>query len=350
MKLEDDFLMGRCLDLASKGTGMTSPNPMVGAIIVSNNKIIGEGYHKSYGEVHAEVQAINSVKNKGLLKGSTLYVNLEPCNHFGKTPPCTDLIIKKEISKVVIGTYDPNPKVSGKGINKLIKNKVEVKVNVLEDECNNLNKRFFCFQRKKRPYIILKWAESRDGYIAPHNKKKGEIYWISSLESRKLSHKWRSEEDSIAVGINTIISDNPKLTNRHYKGKSAIPIIIDPNNKINNDSKILKKHKKVFHFIDKKNAKAKDFSIKINFKKSIKSILDILYKKNINSILVEGGTKTISEFINSNLWDEARVFKSNKNIKAGIKAPNFSNRNRIMKQKISGDILSYYINSSENKS
>jgi len=350
MKLEDDFLMGRCLDLASKGTGMTSPNPMVGAIIVSNNKIIGEGYHKSYGEVHAEVQAINSVKNKGLLKGSTLYVNLEPCNHFGKTPPCTDLIIKKEISKVVIGTHDPNPKVSGKGINKLIKNKVEVKVNVLEDECNNLNKRFFCFQRKKRPYIILKWAESRDGYIAPHNKKKGEIYWISSLESRKLSHKWRSEEDSIAVGINTIISDNPKLTNRHYKGKSAIPIIIDPNNKINNDSKILKKHKKVFHFIDKKNTKAKDFSIKINFKKSIKSILDILYKKNINSILVEGGTKTISEFINSNLWDEARVFKSNKNIKAGIKAPNFSNRNRIMKQKISGDILSYYINSSENKS
>ena len=342
--------MGRCIDLASKGIGMTSPNPMVGAIIVSNNKIIGEGYHKSYGEVHAEVQAINSVKNKGLLKGSTLYVNLEPCNHFGKTPPCTDLIIKKEISKVVIGTYDPNPKVSGKGINKLIKNKVEVKVNVLEDECNNLNKRFFCFQRKKRPYIILKWAESRDGYIAPHNKKKGEIYWISSLESRKLSHKWRSEEDSIAVGINTIISDNPKLTNRHYKGKSAIPIIIDPNNKINNDSKILKKHKKVFHFIDKKNTKAKDFSIKINFKKSIKSILDILYKKNINSILVEGGTKTISEFINSNLWDEARVFKSNKNIKAGIKAPNFSNRNRIMKQKISGDILSYYINSSENKS
>lgn len=350
MKLEDDFLMGRCLDLASKGIGMTSPNPMVGAIIVSNNKIIGEGYHKSYGEAHAEVQAINSVKNKRLLKGSTLYVNLEPCNHFGKTPPCTDLIIKKEISKVVIGTYDPNPKVSGKGINKLIKNKVEVKVNVLEDECNNLNKRFFCFQRKKRPYIILKWAESRDGYIAPHNKKKGEIYWISSLESRKLSHKWRSEEDSIAVGINTIISDNPKLTNRHYKGKSAIPIIIDPNNKINNDSKILKKHKKVFHFIDKKNAKAKDFSIKINFKKSIKSILDILYKKNINSILVEGGTKTISEFINSNLWDEARVFISNKNIKAGIKAPNFSYRNRIMKQKISGDILSYYINSSENKS
>ena len=350
MKLEDDFLMGRCLDLASKGTGMTSPNPMVGAIIVSNNKIIGEGYHKSYGEAHAEVQAINSVKNKRLLKGSTLYVNLEPCNHFGKTPPCTDLIIKKEISKVVIGTYDPNPKVSGKGINKLIKNKVEVKVNVLEDECNNLNKRFFCFQRKKRPYIILKWAESKDGYIAPHNKKKGEIYWISSLESRKLSHKWRSEEDSIAVGINTIISDNPKLTNRHYKGKSAIPIIIDPNNKINNDSKILKKHKKVFHFIDKKNAKAKDFSIKINFKKSIKSILDILYKKNINSILVEGGTKTISEFINSNLWDEARVFISNKNIKAGIKAPNFSYRNRIMKQKISGDILSYYINSSENKS
>ncbi len=350
MKLEDDFLMRRCLDLASKGIGMTSPNPMVGAIIVSNNKIIGEGYHKSYGESHAEVKAINSVKNQSLLKGSTLYVNLEPCNHFGKTPPCTDLIIKKEISRVVIGTYDPNPRVSGKGINKLIQNKIDVKVNVLKDECNNLNKRFFCFQRKKRPYIILKWAESKDGYIAPYNKKKGEIYWISSFKSRELGHKWRSEEDSIAVGINTIISDDPELTNRHYNGKSAIPIIIDPNNKINNDSKVLKKHKKIFHFVDMKNTKTKDFSIKINFKESIISILDNLYKKNINSILVEGGTKTINKFINSNLWDEARVFRSNKNIKDGIKAPDFSNRKEILKQKISEDRLSYYMNSFENKS
>lgn len=349
MNLDDNFLMKRCLNLASKGIGRTSPNPMVGAVVVLNNKIIGEGYHKGYGKDHAEVCAIKSVKNQKLLKGSTLYVNLEPCNHFGKTPPCTDLIIRKKISKVVIGTSDPNPKVSGKGIKKLIENKIDVKVNILKDECSELNKRFFCYQRNKRPYIILKWAESKDRFIAPSNKKNGKIYWISSPKSRKIVHKWRSEEDSIAVGINTIISDNPQLDNRYFGGKSAIPIIIDPDNRLKNNFKVFQKHKKIFHFIDTKINDFNKSSIKINFEKSVESIISYIYKKNINSILVEGGAKTINSFIDLNLWDEARVFRSKKNLITGIKAPVFSYSNEIIKKNISEDELSYYLNSSENK-
>ncbi|MBL29828.1 MAG: riboflavin biosynthesis protein RibD [Flavobacteriaceae bacterium] len=349
MKFDDNLFMKRCLELASKGVGITSPNPMVGAVIVLNNEIIGEGYHKKYGDNHAEVNAINSVKNKSLLKKATLYINLEPCNHHGKTPPCTDLIIKKKIPKVVIGTYDPNPRVSGRGIRKLKENKIDVTINVLEYECKKLNKRFFCYQKNKRPYVILKWAESKDGFIAPNNQKKEEIYWISEFESRKLAHKWRSEEDSIVVGINTILSDNPELTNRYHKGKSAIPLIIDPNNKLKNNSKVLKKHSKIFHLIDLKINNHKNYSSKINYEDGVKSILDYAHKKYINSMLVEGGAKTINFFLESNLWDEARVFRGGKNIKSGIKAPSSYNLNLITTEKIGKDRLTYYSNEPENK-
>ena len=236
-----------------------------------------------------------------------------------------------------------------KELKKLIENKIDVKVNILKEECCELNKRFFCYQRNKRPYIILKWAESKDRFIAPSNKKNGKIYWISSPKSRKLVHKWRSEEDSIAVGINTIISDNPQLDNRYFGGKSAIPIIIDPDNRLKNNFKVFQKHKKIFHFIDTKINDFNKSSIKINFEKSIESMINYIYKKNINSILVEGGAKTINSFIDLNLWDEARVFRSKKNLITGIKAPVFFYSNEIIKKNISEDQLSYYLNSSENK-
>lgn len=319
--MNQKLLMSRCLLLAKKGKGKTSPNPMVGCVIVYNNTIIGEGYHKGFGCSHAEVEAIKNVKDKKLLKKSTLYVNLEPCNHHGKTPPCTDLIIDEKIPNVVIGSIDPNSKVSGKGIEKLKKNKINITLGVLKKECMELNKRFFCYHLKKRPYIILKWAESADGYISPHNQTKGSIFWITSKQTNIISHKWRSEEDTIAVGINTINNDDPELTNRFWTGKSPYPVVIDPKNKLNLNSKLLKRHKKIYHFIDKKIVESNHRSIKIDFNNSIKELLFNLYKDNISSILIEGGRITIQKFIDSNFWDEARLLVGEKKIENGIKSP-----------------------------
>ena len=343
MLSKEELLMKRCLTLAKQGLGKTSPNPMVGAVIVYNNKIIGEGFHAKAGGNHAEVEAIRNVKNKTLLKKSSLYVNLEPCNHFGKTPPCSDLIIDKKIPKVIVGSTDPNPKVSGLGIQKLKDNGVNVKLGVLKNECDELNKRFFCYHTKKRPYIILKWAESKDGFISPINQKDGEIFWITTNESIQIAHKWRSEEDSIAVGINTIIKDNPELTTRHWRGKSPIPIIIDPKNRINTNSKILKNNIKLFHFIDNKGKINNKFSKQINFKNGIPDILETLYRNKINSILVEGGRKTIQKFIDDNFWDEARYFVGVKKIRDGIKAPVIKNKKWI-KKNISKDLVYTTIN------
>lgn len=348
MSSNEELLMKRCLSLAKKGIGRTSPNPMVGAVITHNNKIIGEGFHKKYGENHAEVEAINNVKNKKLLKNSTLYVNLEPCNHFGKTPPCSDLIIKNKIPIVIIGTADPNPKVSGLGIKKLKDNNISVKVGILVSECNKLNKRFFCYHKNKRPYVILKWAESEDGFISPNNQKEGEIFWITSNESKQITHRWRSEEDTIAVGINTVYKDDPELTNRYWNGKSPIPVIIDPNNKIKSSSKVLNKHNKIFHFIDKKIKTSNINSIQINFEKSIHEILNTLYENKINSILVEGGRKTIQEFIDYNFWDEAKFFVGKRLIIEGVEAPKIKNKKWI-KKNVSTDLLYSTINYSANK-
>ena len=210
MKIHENYIK-RCLELAKNGLGTTYPNPLVGSVIVYNNEIIGEGWHRKSGEPHAEVNAINSVKDKSLLSKATIYVSLEPCSHYGKTPPCCDLIIKHKIPNVVVGTIDPNSKVSGSGIKRLQENGANVTVGVLEKECNELNKRFFTFHNKKRPYIILKWAESQDGFMAPLGKEKQEPVWISNTFSRQLVHKWRSEEQAILVGTNTVLDDNPKI-------------------------------------------------------------------------------------------------------------------------------------------
>jgi len=316
----EEFFMQRCIELASKTMGCASPNPMVGSVIVYNNKIIGEGYHEKYGSHHAEVNAINSVKDKSLLSKSTLYVNLEPCAHFGKTPPCSDLIIQNKIPEVVIGCVDTFSEVSGKGIERMRSVGIDVKVGVLENESRELNKRFFTFHEKKRPYIILKWAESKDGFIAPKNQTKP--FWMTSSESKKLAHKWRAEEDAILVGRITAEKDNPSLTVREVEGSNPIRIIIDKDLKLsadfnlfNNDAKTI-----VFNQLKSEENNSNNY-IKINFNNLTKNILQELHKQNIQSIIIEGGTITLQSFIDKNLWDEARIFTTKKTLTEGVKPP-----------------------------
>ena len=341
--MTDEFYMKRCLFLAKKGIGYTSPNPLVGCVIVYNNKIVGEGWHQSFGESHAEVNAINRVNDISVLNKSTLYVNLEPCNHQGKTPPCTDLIIKHKIPKLVIGVKDPNNKVNGNGIKKLKKNGCKIKINVLKKDCINLNKRFFTFHQKKRPYVILKWARTKDGFIAPSykTKKTNKIFWISNPLSIKIAHKYRSTEDGILVGVNTILDDDPSLTLRKWNGKHPNRYVLDPNLRLYDNLKILKDKYPVTIMNSHKSFILKNKKwIKCNFKKT-SNVLKILYKENIQSILVEGGSKTIQYFIDENLWDKAIVFTGQKKITNGIKEPSLK-INETYSKKIGNDILSIY--------
>ena len=317
--------MKRCIELASNSIGYTYPNPLVGAVVVYKNKIIGEGYHAKYGESHAEVKAINNVKDKRLLKDSILYVNLEPCNHYGKTPPCTEAIINNNIKKVVIGSQDPNNLVNGSGIAKLKSNGCNVSVGIMNKECTELNKRFFTYHNHKRPYIILKWAESKDRFISPikSNETLGKVNWISGEDAKKLSHKWRSEEHSILVGVQTIIDDNPILTTRFVKGRSPLRFVLDPNLRIPLDSRILSDTVKTIILSKKENKLIPNYTKEIEFG-NINVIIESLYNMNIQSILVEGGTKTINHFLNNNLWDSIRVFQSNIELGRGIKGPDIN--------------------------
>jgi diaminohydroxyphosphoribosylaminopyrimidine deaminase/5-amino-6-(5-phosphoribosylamino)uracil reductase len=323
----------RCIELAKNGFGTTYPNPMVGSVIVCDGKTIGEGWHKKSGEPHAEVNAINAVKDKSLLKRATIYVNLEPCSHFGKTPPCSDLIIKHQIPNVVIGTIDSNVKVAGNGVKKLIAAGINVTVGVLEDECKELNKRFFTFHEKKRPYVILKWAESQDGFIAPINRQakdekiERKPVWITNEFSRQLVHKWRSEEQAILVGTNTVVNDNPKLDVRDWAGTNPIRIVLDQNNRIQKDSHIFDNQIKTIIFSEMPNANMGEKTTVevIDFKQNVaQQILNELHKHNIQSVIIEGGQQTLQTLIDDNLWDEARIFIGNKVFENGIKAPNIS--------------------------
>jgi len=295
---------------------------MVGCVIVLNDKIIGEGYTSPFGGAHAEVNAINSVINKEDLKNSTLYVTLEPCNHYGKTPPCCDLIINYKIPKVVIGCLDPNEKVNGKGIAKLKASGCEVITEFENELCNRHHKRFLTFFKKKRPYIILKWAQTKNGYVAPKSKIKESPVYITSKSSRQIVHKWRSEEQAILVGFNTIIQDNPKLTTRMVKGGNPIRIVVC------DDRKIVKKFN-VF------NDEAETIIINLDScNKNIseaKKICDDLFKNNIISVIVEGGPKTLNYFLMENLWDEARIFIGEKEFSNGIKAPEIKLKNSLFK-------------------
>jgi len=322
----------RCIELAKNGLGTTFPNPMVGSVIVYEGKIIGEGWHKKAGGPHAEVNAVNSVKDKSLLKKATIYVSLEPCSHFGKTPPCCDLIIANEIPNVIVGTVDPNEKVAGNGIKKLIAAGANVVVGILEKECNELNKRFFTFHQKKRPYIILKWAESQDGFLAPEKEinQERKPVWITNIYSRQLVHKWRSEEQAILVGTQTVIDDNPKLNVRDWSGNNPVRVVLDQNNRITKDSFVFDDSVKTIVFTKSpitNNYTNTLFEV-LDFDQNIvPQILTVLYHNQIQSIIIEGGLQTLQSFIDEDVWDEARIFVGNTSFGKGTKAPILSKKN-----------------------
>ena len=307
---------------------------MVGCVIVKNNTIIAEGYTSPYGGNHAEVNAINALKDKSILRKATLYVTLEPCSHYGKTPPCSDLIIQHKIPRVVIGCLDDNPKVAGKGIEKLRDAGCDVTVGVLEKECKNHHKRFFTYLNKKRPYIILKWAETQDGFIAPLKKNEKQPVWITNRYSRQLVHKWRAEEQAILVGTNTVISDNPSLTVRNWKGKNPLRVVIDRNKKLNVENSVFDS-----------SAETLVLSIdNIDFTKPLAyQISNLLYTKNINSIIIEGGANTLQTFIDEGLWDEARIFTGAIEFNNGLQAPKLKGV-LVSETKILNDTLKILVN------
>ncbi|MFD2565989.1 bifunctional diaminohydroxyphosphoribosylaminopyrimidine deaminase/5-amino-6-(5-phosphoribosylamino)uracil reductase RibD [Pseudotenacibaculum haliotis] len=335
----------RCLEIAQKGIGSSRPNPSVGAVLVANDQIIGEGFTSPYGGSHAEVNAISSVKDEELLAKATLYVTLEPCSHFGKTPPCSDLIIRKGIPKVVIGCLDTNSLVAGKGIEKLKKAGCEVHVGVLEEECKEHHKRFFTFHNKKRPYIILKWAESQDGFIAPDKRETREPVWITNERSRQLVHKWRAEEHGILVGTTTVIADNPKLNVRNWEGQNPVRIVVDRSLKIDQDSHVYDQTvRTIFITAEEKESQGHLVFEKVDFSKPLASqICGALHRQNIQSLIVEGGTQTLQTFIEEDLWDEARVFSGEIKFLNGVEAPQLNKEAKEITT-IDQDILKVYKN------
>jgi diaminohydroxyphosphoribosylaminopyrimidine deaminase/5-amino-6-(5-phosphoribosylamino)uracil reductase len=346
--------MSRCIQLAKWGAGNVAPNPMVGAVLIYNDAIIGEGYHQKYGGAHAEVNCINSVKeeDKYLIDKSSMYVSLEPCSHFGKTPPCVDLIIKNKIKKVVIGCIDVYKEVAGKGIQKLRDAGVEVISGVLEKKCIDLNKRFFTIHQKFRPYIILKWAQSSNGKIAvkmpPVPAVKEDVFnkriFISSDYTNRLVHKWRSEESAILVGTNTVIQDDPLLTTRLWAGRNPVRIIIDKEMKLPSALRVFNNEAKTIIYNS-----IKDFTfenlmyVRLDNENFLEQLVDSLFEMNIQSVLVEGGAKTLQSFIDNNLWDEARVIiNEDLFIENGIEAPGLKNGIMEKKERYFGDVIHYF--------
>ncbi len=335
------------MQIAKNGIGLARPNPSVGAVVVHQNKIIGEGFTSIYGSNHAEVNAINAVENTSLLKEATIYVSLEPCAHFGKTPPCADLIVKHQLKNVVIGCVDSNSLVAGKGIERLKKAGIKVIVGVLEAECRKHHKRFFSVEEKKRPFIILKWAETQDGFIAPLNKNEQKPVWISNSYSQQLVHKLRSEEHAILVGTNTVIADNPTLNVRSWSGQNPFRIVLDANLRIPVNSSVLDGSvKTIVLFNNNKRFQPLTNIIyeNINFGQNLAiQICNVLQKHNIQSVIIEGGSQTLQTFIDENLWDEAHVFVGKTKFKEGVKAPVF---NKVIKEQrnIKTDVLKIYTN------
>ena len=328
---EDRKFMQRCLDLAVSAQGNTYPNPLVGSVIVHRGVIIGEGYHLKAGGPHAERVAINSVVNRELLTSSTLYVNLEPCSHFGKTPPCSDLIIETGIKRIVAGTIDTSDKVSGKGISSLRNAGCEVITGILEDECRRVNRRFFTYHEKKRPYIILKWAESSDGFLdIDRDKLSGRRpTWITGKPERVLVHRWRAAEQSILVGAGTVRTDDPLLNVREWTGNDPLKLILSSSGRLNKDSGIFSSGGKVVVFTHENEIK-QEYSARIihldRNLSSAKQILNFLYDSGIQSLFIEGGAEILNLFISEGLWDEARIFYGKALFGNGIKAPELKGR------------------------
>ena len=335
--------MYRCLQLAANGLGSVSTNPMVGSVVVHNDVIIGEGYHQKYGQAHAEVNAINNVADKSLLTQSTLYVNLEPCAHYGKTPPCADLITHYKIQRVVIGTIDTFSQVAGKGIEKLQKAGIKVKVGVLEQECRALNRRFFCSNEKKRPFVTLKWAQTADGFIGRGEKGNSFDKRISHPQTDVLVHRWRTEEDAILVGKNTALLDTPSLTARLWQGRNPVRVLLDFNLEMPTNQPLFNGEAKTIVINSIKTAQEGTVFYE-KAENTIPAILEVLYKHNIQSVIVEGGTATLQSFITANLWDEARIITSPKTWEAGVKAPTLSGTT-INQLIIEGDSITTIANS-----
>lgn len=343
MTIDEQYML-RCLQLAKAGIGYVAPNPIVGALLVHNNRIIGEGYHKRFGEPHAEVNCINGVRDedKHAIDKSTLYVSLEPCSHHGKTPPCTDLIIRNKIQKVVIGCKDTYKEVAGKGIEKLKTSGVDVTVGILEKECKKLNKRFFTFYEKQRPYIILKWAESLNGCIA--NGDKSRVY-ISNDYTNRLVHKWRNEESAILIGKNTALHDNPALTTRHWEGNHPVRMVIDLDLQLPSSLKIFNKESRtiILNCI-KKEEHGNLVYYKIERTNVLQEINKACYYLGLQSIIIEGGKKLLQSYIENNLWDEARIITNVELIiDNGIPAPIFNSHQILSSEKYASDVIRYYI-------
>ena len=341
----DKQMMRRAIQLAQIPGVKVAPNPMVGAVITLNEKIIGEGYHKQYGASHAEVNAIESVVDKSLLNQSTIYVNLEPCSHFGKTPPCSDLIVKSGFKRVVIGCSDSNKVVSGKGIAQVKNAGIQVDVGCCEEDARFINRRFFTFHELKRPYIILKWAQTKDGYIdkLPENRGEG-VQWITAPETKIITHKWRSDEQAIVVGWKTILNDNPKLTVRKIAGDSPIRIIIDPHCQAPTDAAVFTDGYQTICLVKKNdyfdmNKLVEVMELGQDF--TLDKILQSLFQRNYISIFVEGGATTLDQFITAEKWDEARVYEGKTEFINGVPAPNMP-KEVFKKETYGTDLINYY--------
>lgn len=308
--MEDIRYMRRALELAKLAQGKTGTNPMVGSVIVHEGKIIGEGYHRLYGTAHAEVNAINSVRDKSLLPHSTLYVNLEPCSHYGKTPPCCDLIIKHNIKRVVIGCVDSFAKVNGEGIRRLRAHGIEVEVGVLERESKILNRRFFCYHENKRPYIILKWAQTCDGYLDNDRDSSAPMSWLTNQQCKYMVHKMRSQESAILVGSKTVTRDNPSLTTRDWSGANPTRIIIDRELKLSKEYNIFNSSAKTYIVNNKTEGENHIKIDSTNEKEFLHEMMHKLYEKGLTSIITEGGSQVLNMFINNRLYDEATIFIS----------------------------------------
>ncbi len=336
--------MRRCIELARLGSGKVAPNPMVGAVLVHNERIIGEGFHQQYGQAHAEVNCINSVSanDVGLIASSAMYVSLEPCAHFGKTPPCSDLIIQKQIPKVVIGCRDPFTEVDGKGIDKLQKAVIEVVTGVLEEECKELNKRFLHFVTQKRPYIILKWAQTANGKMANDGNER---LLISNEYTNRLVHQWRSEEAAILVGTNTALLDDPSLNTRLYPSNDPVRLVIDMSLRLPSSLKIFDQQQRTIVFNESKQEENGNILYRqIDKENSIQQIIDACYKLQLQSILVEGGAKLLQSFIDAGIWDEARIITNKElQISGGLPGP-LLKQESIKEENISSDTIYYYTN------
>lgn len=348
--MNDEIFISRCLEIAKNGNALTKPNPSVGAVIVCDDKIIGEGYTSPFGGDHAEINALQSVADKSQLKQSTLYVTLEPCSHFGKTPPCANAIIKFGIPRVVIGCLDPNPKVKGNGVSMLKQTGIDLKVGVLEHECREHHKSFLTQHELKRPYIILKWAQCKNGMIAPNIQQKRKPFWISNSYAKQLVHKWRSEEQAILVGTNTVLKDNPKLNTRLWKGNSPIRIILDSTLRLPLDSHIFDDSLKTIVIIDESTPVQIEKTLhkthfeRINFGNTIaEQISNVLFQYDIQSVIIEGGAQTLNTFIDEDLWDEARVTIGDVVIENGMTAPQL-NKNPLQEIVMNNNIIRIYQN------